>query len=293
MSELPEVPAIPLTRISGTWVCPTCLAKAKDACVLTVGNILHKQCRACGRLVQNLNDLTMVDAQTYAAIRATTPYRKELEAPTVRIGQLPIHDGWPMPYFVGHLKDGTPEFRGADPEKFVRCVKESRCWVCGQPFEGAELRVFVIGPMCIINRTTAEPPSHEACARWSARNCPFLKNPAMVRRDVGVGKGATEEDGMTDPAGFMIKRNPGVFCLWSTRMFKLFKDGNGGILINIGPPSAWEWWTAGRRAARFEVAESIHSGLPNLLNVCRSEKDLAEVHRRVLEAEKYFPIATT
>ena len=76
-------------------------------------------------------------------------------------------------------------------------------------------------------------------------------------------------------------------------MFKLVKDSKGGILINIGPPSAWEWWSCGRAAKRAEVEESVATGLPILINGCRSEKELNEVQRRAEEAEKFFPIFTS
>ena len=63
-------------------------------------------------------------------------------------------------------------------------MREKRCWVCGDPL-GVHL-TFPIGPMCALNRTISEPPSHHECASWSARNCPFLSRPHMVRREDGA-----------------------------------------------------------------------------------------------------------
>jgi hypothetical protein len=120
------------------------------------------------------------------------------------------------------------------------------------------LRAFTIGPMCAVNRTSSEPPSHLECSRFSARNCPFLTRPRMKR----VG----EENlpcGAVTAAGEMIKRNPGVALVWVTKRYEAFPDGKGGTLFDIGEPHAVEWYAQGREASRAEVLESIETGLPD------------------------------
>jgi hypothetical protein len=72
-------------------------------------------------------------------------------------------------------------------------------------------------------------------------------------------------------AGFAITRNPGVAMLWITRQFEVFKDGKGGLLIQMGEPDSVEWWACGREATRAEVTASIDSGLPNLEALARLE----------------------
>jgi hypothetical protein len=188
---------------------------------------------------------------------------KTTEPLPVRMQHLPVDErGYVVPWFVDWL-DGKPEFRAMDPNKFVRAIKQRRCWVCGERL-GVNM-CFVAGPMCGINRTSSEPPSHLECARWSARNCPFLANPRMVRR----------EDETTDAgivAGFGIKRNPGVVMLWITRGYEIFTDGRGQHLIQMGTPETVEWWCEGRAATRGEVVQSIEEGLPNLEAMARLEK---------------------
>lgn len=125
--------------------------------------------------------------------------RPELSALPARIARLPLHRGYPVPWFVDSLPDGTPEFRAADLRKFGRAIKEHRCWVCGD-YTGS-LLAFVIGPMCAINRTSAEPPCHYDCAVWSVKNCPFLSRPRMVRRENDM-----PADAVAGEAG--LKRNP-------------------------------------------------------------------------------------
>lgn len=172
-----------------------------------------------------------------------------------------------------------------EPHKFIRAVREKLCWVCGQRL-GVNL-CFVAGPMCGINRTSSEPPSHVECAQWSARNCPFLSNPQMVRREDEEINNAVLRD---NAAGFAITRNPGVAMLWKTRQYEVFKTENGGRLIQMGEPESVEWFAFGRPATREEVLQSIESGLPNLEAIARMERGgmeaLAKAQARF---EKWIP----
>jgi hypothetical protein len=187
----------------------------------------------------------------------------------------------PVPWFVPWI-DGKPEFRAGDAVKRLLAVQDKRCWVCGKKL-GAYL-VYVIGAMCGINRTTSEPACHQACARWSARNCPFLSRPRMVRRDDG------EFEEMTTAPGEALTRNPGVTLLWTTKSFRRFSDGRGGWLIEIGEPLAVEWWAERRPATRAEVEESVRTGLPFLENLARLQPGAMEaLHEKAAEFTKYYP----
>jgi hypothetical protein len=78
---------------------------------------------------------------------------RSLEMPE-RIRHLPISaEGYPIPFFVPYF-DGKPEFRGFDPDKMRICARLQRCWLCGEPL--GKFMAFVIGPMCAVNRTSAE-----------------------------------------------------------------------------------------------------------------------------------------
>ena len=189
----------------------------------------------------------------------------------------------PVPFFVDYV-DGKPEFRAADGRKLVRCVKESLCWVCGQKLGND--RSFLLGPMCAVNRTSAEPPSHRECAEFSARACPFLTKPHMRRREGGL----PEEAGC---AGVMIKRNPGCMAIW-TSDFKLFDDGSGGVLFTVGEPTAVSWWAEGRTATRQEVLESVTTGIPILMAQAQKGGQRAILLLRKLldEARKWYPAET-
>jgi hypothetical protein len=191
--------------------------------------------------------------------------RRELTPMPARIAALPLdRRGYPVPWFVPVL-NGEPEFRAMNPAKWARAVRTGCCWVCGGP-TGAYL-AFVIGPMCGINRTSAEPPNHRDCARWSAINCPFLARPHMVRREDEPIASARDLS-----AGIPILRNPGVAGIWITKSFRVISDDRGRPLITMGDPVAVEWYAEGRPATRAEVEASIDSGYPALLAVAEQQR---------------------
>lgn len=212
------------------------------------------------------------------------PLRPGLPPLPPRIAQLPVDPrGYPVPWFVAWV-DGEPEFRAADGRKFADAVRAGLCWVCGQAT--GKYRTFVIGPMCTITRTTAEPPSHKDCAVFSALACPFLTKPRMVRRENDL-----PED-IRNTAGHMFERNPGVCALWTvTKDFFTFWDGRGGVLIEVPEPESVEWYAEGRPATRAEVDESIRTGLPLLEEMAKLDgpRALNELTAKTLAARKWFP----
>ena len=176
-----------------------------------------------------------------------------------------------MPWFVAFI-DGEPDFRVIRRNGFVDAVNRRKCWLCGQPM--GSFAAFVVGPMCAVNRVSAEPPSHRECAEFAVRACPFLVRPQAARRKAKLPV-ETEEG-----AGTMIERNPGVTLLWISRRWKPFRDGDKGYLIDVGEPTETLWFREGRRATRAEILDSIESGLPLLRDMARQEGYPAEVELR-------------
>lgn len=193
--------------------------------------------------------------------------RPDLEPLPRRMQHLPVDPerGYVVPWFVA-WEDGKPEFRAMVKQKYMQAIKQKLCWVCGTKLETRF--AFLAGPMCGINRTNAEPPSHVECARWSARNCPFLNNPNMVRREDETINNASLRD---VAPGFAIVRNPGVAMVWITREYEFFPDSKGRALIMMGRPHEVEWYCRGRAATRAEVQESIDNGIGALEMMARTE----------------------
>ena len=193
-----------------------------------------------------------------------------------RIAHLPRdHRGFPVPKFVAWI-DGAPDFRCIEPAYLVDAVKHNRCWLCGGQL-GRHL-VFVIGPMCAVNRINSEPPCHYDCAKFAATNCPFLIRPKMRRNEADLPEVHVKA------AGEPLKRNPGCCCLWITDSYKPFKPdrGNGGWLFHLGKPSRLEFYAEGRAATREEVVESVRTGLP-LLQDERDGPDGARALQRAVD----------
>lgn len=206
-------------------------------------------------------------------------YRPELPSGMpAQIAALPVHRGYPVPWFVTWLApngtavprgEGTPDFRVMYENAPTEAVRKRLCWICGQ-HRGDAGEVFVAGPMCAVNRNSAEPPSHPWCADWAARACPFLVRPHMERRDAGVPQG------VRDAPGIMLRRNPGVALLWMSPGNRLLvpnggwstrTDPAGKMLFDIGDPISVRWYAEGREATRAEVMASIDSGLPALRKI--------------------------
>lgn len=182
-----------------------------------------------------------------------------------RIRALPVNDaGYPVPWFVATI-DGKPDFRVIERGRIEHCLLNPVCWVCGGIRGPNEPAAFVIGPMCAVNRNTAEPPSHVDCAVYSATHCPFLTIPKMHRREARM-----PEEAVT-PAGIAIPRNPGVALVWLSRTWRPYRDPKGGWLFDVGTPIETRWFAEGRPATRDEVLASIESGLPILRDMAVEE----------------------
>lgn len=202
-----------------------------------------------------------------------------------RVAALPQDDrGRPVPWFVA-WPDGLPDFRVIAPGKIEEALMGGLCWVCGTRIT-LTMGTFVIGPMCAVNRTSAEPPCHTLCARYAAQACPFLTTPRRRRRENGLPVGTRE------PAGVMLRRNPGVTLLWTTARFDVWFPEVGGMpLIALGDPLKTEWLCEGRAATRAEVTMSISKGLPELRSAAMLDgaKAVAQLDSQLIRAMRLMP----
>lgn len=219
------------------------------------------------------------------------PLRRGLPPLPRSMRRLPVDArGYPVPFFVAWLDpevdpvqatvadevppgEGIPDFRIMRHDALDECIERGACWTCGSALSAH--KSYVIGPMCAVNRTSAEPPSHPECARFSALACPFLTRPKALRRTANL----PPERVM--PAGIMIERNPGATAVWTIRGRARGKpDSAGHLLFDLGEPAWVEWYAEGRLATRHEIVASIESGLPLLREMCRGARD----HRALDEA---------
>lgn len=208
-----------------------------------------------------------------------------------RMARLPVSEkGFPVPWFVlwqdaagNPMPRGTgvPDFRILHPDAIAVAHKKSLCWLCGEP--RGIFGAFAIGPMCAINRISAEPPSHRECAEYAVKACPFLSQPRMVRNEKDLPADHIETEGM-------LKRNPGVMLIWITKSYQPVKM-NPGVLFRLGEPVDVSWWREGRTATRAEIMESIDSGMPFLLEEAARCGLLDRLPFEVERAMKLLPAA--
>jgi len=192
--------------------------------------------------------------------------------------------GYIVPWFVQWL-NSEPVFPAFDPDKWRLAVKQGRCWVCGGHM--GRWMTFVVGPMCTINRVSAEPPSHIECAEYSAKVCPFLANPNMRR----VPHEKVPGGEMIQPGGLMEDRNPGLMALWRTRKMAILPTATGP-LVQMGDPSQIDWWYRGRMATPYEIHEGFETGAAVLRRRAveiDGEDALPEINRLTARARKLLP----
>ncbi len=182
--------------------------------------------------------------------------------------------GFPIPWFV---QQEPLDFRVIRPMGVARAHQAKLCWVCGKPRYEKRM-CFAVGPMCVINRVSSEPPSHPECARFAARACPFLSNPRMRRNEKDLPEAAV------DAPGIAIKRNPGVTALVFAGGYSLLRVGDG-VLFRMDGIRQVEWWANGRLATRAEALAGIESGLPELERIAAEDGPEAEAELQIATAE--------
>lgn len=150
------------------------------------------------------------------------------------------HRGFPVPWFVTMKTDkGLWDFRRVTHHRKLEAVRSQVCWVSGEKL--GRFRAFVVGPMCIINRVSSDPPVIPEIGQWSARICPFLSNPLAKRPEF------SEEH---STPGVMISDNPGLCAAWITRTDSY--DRKTG-LFSIGEATQVSWWMFGEEVTRANV----------------------------------------
>lgn len=210
-------------------------------------------------------------------------YRKNLPILPERLRRLPLQRGYPVPWFVA-MVDGTYDFRIIDPEKMAAAVESGLCWICGEKL-GTTL-AFNVGPMCVINRISGEPPSHKECATYAAIACPFLTNPSMKRNTVNLPEKASYGEGH-------IEHNPEVTAIYLTSRYQPFENGES-VLFAMGDPINVVWYKEARPATRQECIEAIKKAIPILLESCIRDKEnpfaIKQMEESIKEIDKLLPL---
>lgn len=195
------------------------------------------------------------------------------------------HRGFIVPWFVPKMRaTGEWNFQAIDPRRVLEAVQRNVCWICGNKLR--KNLAFVVGPMCVVNRVSSEPPSHVECATYAVQVCPFLTKPRMRRAPM-------DEEEHQAPPGIMLARNPGVSALWVVRRMKPFRSGAGLLFRILEPTVRISCWAEGRKATQAETEHSVMTGLPALEKLAHEDDEHSKDHsasealaRMIVDARK-------
>jgi hypothetical protein len=108
--------------------------------------------------------------------------------------------------------------------------------ICGTRL-GAQM-VFVGGELSVRNRTFADPPCHDDCARYSMRVCPYLTIPKFTHS--ATRPIVHPPDAVGDPTGVTAK--PARWALYRCRGYRL-EMVEGKPLFKAERALSIVWWT--------------------------------------------------
>lgn len=130
--------------------------------------------------------------------------------------------GYFKPWFVQ-----DEDFRVMDPKKWMRAMKEKRCFICGLRITG-EVMHMVHGPKSATNCCVSEPGGHRECMEYALQVCPYILYPNAKRREAGMPEG-TNEGPNSNPLAEL--GNPGVYFITGAKRYMIHDSGHGYPLI--------------------------------------------------------------
>lgn len=138
------------------------------------------------------------------------------------LSHLPVHRGYPVPYFVPKDENGIYQLKYASQQKMDSCVKYHKCCICFKPLTQGEY-YFISGPMGLKTQTDSHPPMHKECAEYSLQICPHLYFEKTQR--------TTNEDNGAD---WQIIEKPKEFHLVHAKKIGAFKLDGVTLIIKYG-----------------------------------------------------------
>jgi hypothetical protein len=173
-----------------------------------------------------------------------------------RIARLP-HDrrGYPIPWNVVTVEDGTPFFTINDDRRHWRALRENLCPICGEHLRGE--RWFTGGPRSAFDEHGwyLDLPGHHECVTFALATCPYLASPKYLGRiDVpDATKLPPELRILIDET--VIPERPDVFVTVASNRVEMQERG---LLFPYVRPKrpylAHEYWRHGRQ---IEVEEAL------------------------------------
>jgi hypothetical protein len=155
--------------------------------------------------------------------------------------------GFPVPFIALRDKSGRPQFTVNDVRKTEEARKKRLCSICGKRLGDSVW--FIGGSRCFTLDEGAfvDGPTHEECANFAIRVCPFLAAPSYGRRiDDKLLKPGDEPDGMLlAKIPHMLPDRPERFGLGETHEYESFLTDRQGWVYRAFTWDYVSWWQAG------------------------------------------------
>lgn len=162
--------------------------------------------------------------------------------------------GYPIPFNVLRNEDGLPFFTVNDDAKYIKCLRERLCAICGSLLRSDMW--FVGGLKSAFHPQGAfiDSPVHYECGNYSLKVCPYL---ATIRYANYLGADKVEKlqkkvgDNhlLIDPT--VDAQKPEYFAFVKTRNFQLVESNSATAGFYLKPERPYlniELWNAGRVA---------------------------------------------
>lgn len=155
-----------------------------------------------------------------------------------RLAQRPRHKGIPIPFTTMLLPDGSPDFRVTDHERWLNCVDDDLCALCGEDLP--PLNWYIGGDKCVDSKMFFDPAMCLECAIYALVVCPFL---AMKKGYAAEGKAeerfnASGAEGEVRTSQTVSTAVPKQFFLFAATHMALVKIAQTGDVTIMLPPDA-------------------------------------------------------
>lgn len=147
--------------------------------------------------------------------------------------------GYPIPASVLIDKDGRPDFRITDAQKWHSLYQSRCCGLCGEPL-GRHL-AFIGGPLSHQSRLFTDLPMHRECAHYAIQVCPYLAAPHFKYAETTAIKTGVPVH-VTDAVS---PHRPERFFLSITKNCQLLQSPENELFIQAFPWEQTEWWIEG------------------------------------------------
>lgn len=156
--------------------------------------------------------------------------------------QHPRWRGLPIPFttFIG--SDGIPDFKVVDHMAVYQCLRQGLCGLCGKRLKKPV--VFIGGPLCVENRMFIDPGTHEECALYATKVCPYLANADGAYSKAKIKHLEDGQSVITTFQGASLER-PDKLALIYSPGYTIVQDPNGGpgLFAKIAQISKLDWDT--------------------------------------------------